>query len=206
MQRSKLVDNLHFLVDKVYKDNIDMSDFTVTMEYILPVSKEYKTETLTRSEELYKESKLEYKLPFDTKLTKEAGDIEVKLTFTKVDLDADGNGIQYVRETSPCIVTIVPVAAWSNIILDARLSAVETLVGEGGSVDEKIATAKQEAIDAAASDATTKANTAETNAKTHATELNTAMDTRVSALETKVGDGFEAISEASIRALFVQSN
>lgn len=86
--------------------------------------------------------------------------------------------------------------------LETRLSAVETLVGEGGSVDEKIATAKQEAIDAAAADATTKANTAETNAKAHATSLNTAMDTRVTALEGLVGEGVEAIPEASIRALF----
>ena len=86
--------------------------------------------------------------------------------------------------------------------LDTRLSAVETLVGEGGSVDDKIATAKQEAIDAAAADATTKANTAETNAKTYADGLNTAMDTRVASIESKVGEGFEPISESFIRGLF----
>ena len=86
--------------------------------------------------------------------------------------------------------------------LDTRLSAVETLVGEGGSVDDKIATAKQEAIDAAATDATTKANTAETNAKTYADGLNTAMDTRVTSIESKVGEGFEPISESFIRGLF----
>ena len=86
--------------------------------------------------------------------------------------------------------------------LDTRLSAVETLVGEGGSVDDKIATAKQEAIDAAATDATTKANTAESNAKTYADGLNTAMDTRVTSIESKVGEGFEPISESFIRGLF----
>ena len=41
---------------------------------------------------------MEYKLPFDTNLTKEAGEIEVKITFSKVDLDEDGNDIQYVRK------------------------------------------------------------------------------------------------------------
>ena len=86
--------------------------------------------------------------------------------------------------------------------LDTRLSAVETLVGEGGSVDDKIATAKQEAIDAAATDATTKANTAESNAKTYADGLNTAMDTRVTSIESKVGEGFEPIPESFIRGLF----
>lgn len=43
---------------------------------------------------------------------------------------------------------------------------------------------------------------AEGNAKTHANGLNTAMDTRVAALEGKVGDGFVAITNAEIDALF----
>ena len=68
--------------------------------------------------------------------------------------------------------------------LDTRLQVVEAKFGEGeGNVESQIATAKQEAIDAAAADATTKANTAEENAKKHADDLNTAMNTRVEALE-----------------------
>lgn len=52
--------------------------------------------------------------------------------------------------------------------LDTRLDAVETKLGSGaGSVTEQIATAKQEAIDAAAGDATTKANQALADAKTY---------------------------------------
>ena len=123
MQRSKLVDNLHFLVDPIYK-GIDMTDFTVMMEYILPVSREYKSEVLVKSDELYKE-KLEYKLPFDTCLTKEAGDIEVQLTFVKVSLDADGNNIQQVRKTSPTTIKILPISAWSDIIADSALGAID---------------------------------------------------------------------------------
>lgn len=68
--------------------------------------------------------------------------------------------------------------------LDTRLQAVEGKLGTGdGSVDSKIATAKQEAIDTAAGDATTKANTAETNAKGYADGLNSVMSDRVDALE-----------------------
>ena len=67
--------------------------------------------------------------------------------------------------------------------LDNRLKAVEAAVGESGSVAGDIADAKQEAIDAAAADATSKANTAESNAKTYADGLNTSMNTRVEALE-----------------------
>ena len=123
MQRSKLVDSLHFLVSPTYK-GLDMTDFTVTMEYILPVSKEYVSEVLVKSEELYKEM-LEYKLPFDTDLTKEAGEIEVKLTFSKVDLDADGNDIQYVRKISATSITIIPVESWCDIIPDKALDAID---------------------------------------------------------------------------------
>ena len=123
MQRSKLVDSLHFLVSPTYKE-LDMTDFTVTMEYILPVSKEYVSEVLVKSEELYKEM-LEYKLPFDTDLTKEAGEIEVKLTFSKVDLDADGNDIQYVRKISATSITIIPVESWCDIIPDKALDAID---------------------------------------------------------------------------------
>lgn len=123
MQRSKLVDSLHFLVDPTYK-GIDMSDFTVMMEYILPVSRKYKTEILVKSDVLYK-NKLEYKLPMDTNLTKEAGKIEVQLTFIKVELDADGNPIQRVRKTSPTTITIVPISAWSDMIADSALTAID---------------------------------------------------------------------------------
>lgn len=123
MQRSKLVDNLHFLVDPIYKGH-DMSEFMATMEYLLPVSKELHTEQLTLSDELYKE-KLEYKVPFDTTLTKEAGKIEVQLTFTKIERDEEGKTTQYVRKTSPASITIVPISAWSDIIADSALDVID---------------------------------------------------------------------------------
>ncbi len=56
-----------------------------------------------------------------------------------------------------------------NTAMDTRVAAVEKKLGTGtGSVTEQIATAKSEAISAAATDATTKANTAEKNAKGYA--------------------------------------
>lgn len=123
MQRSKLVDDLHFLMNPMYK-GIDMSDFTVMMEYLMPLSREYKTEILVKSNEMYK-GQIEYKLPFDTCLTKEHGDIEVQLTFIKVSLDADGNTKQQVRKAGPATIKIVPISAWSDIVPDSALSALD---------------------------------------------------------------------------------
>lgn len=69
--------------------------------------------------------------------------------------------------------------------MDLRMQAVEAkLTGNGeGTVEEKIEAAKEAAISAASADATSKANAAEAAAKGHADSLNTAMDTRVQALE-----------------------
>ena len=63
------------------------------------------------------------------------------------------------------------------------IEALEALFEGDNSVDNKIAAAKQAAIDAAALDATGKADAAEAAAKSHADGLNTAMDTRVAGLE-----------------------
>lgn len=123
MQRSKLVDSFQILTDQNYK-GINMADFTVMMEYLLPVSREYKSEILVKADELYMD-KLVYTVPFDTCLTREAGDIEIQLTFVKVVLDARGNATQYVRKTSPATITITPISAWSDIIADSALTAID---------------------------------------------------------------------------------
>lgn len=123
MQRSKLVDNLCFLVPPTYKE-YDMSDCTVLLEYILPISRSYETEILTLSEEGYEEY-LKYVLPFDTKLTNEHGKIELQLTFAKASLDADGNGMQQIRKTQTTFINILPIAAWSDIVPDNALGALD---------------------------------------------------------------------------------
>ena len=132
MQRSNLMNNLHILVYPIYStgtEEYDMTQFTANMEYVLPVSKKYKSEILTLSEERYEtesgEFMLEYLVPFDTGLTSEAGDIEIQLTFVKVDMDEEGQGTQYVRKTNICVVKILPISAWSDIVPDEGLTAID---------------------------------------------------------------------------------
>lgn len=125
MQRSKLVDEIWFLVNPKYKicEN-NMSDFSVVLEYILPVSKSYHSLELIEAEEGYKEY-LKYIVPLDSNLSSEAGDIQLQLSFVYVGLDADGSNIQKVRKTTPATLHITPVAAWGDIIPDSALSAVD---------------------------------------------------------------------------------
>lgn len=120
IQREKLFNKLWFLVAPHY-NGYDMSKCTVTMRYLLPISKEFKTETLILSEERYEEY-LKYVLPIDTDLTKEHGDIELNLTFTLLD---DKDGTQHVRKTTNGILTIYPIPDWDSIIPDAALSALD---------------------------------------------------------------------------------
>ena len=123
MQRSKLVDKLHFLVPTDY-NGFDMTNTTVCLEYVRPVSREYKSEILVRSAELYKEH-LEYVLPIDTDLTKEPGQVELQLTFTWVEMDDTGRVIQHVRKTEPTYINVVPIANWSLQMPDDALTALD---------------------------------------------------------------------------------
>ena len=124
IQRSKLVDKFWFL-SKQYYNKHDMTNCTVVLEYLKPVSKKYKSEILVLCEDMYEEY-LKYVLPIDTEFTDEAGTVELQLSFIYVDIDADGNPIQRVRKIAPPIkVEIVPLSAWSDIIPDSALSAID---------------------------------------------------------------------------------
>lgn len=167
MQRSKLVDEIWFLVNPKYKTTKnDMSVFSVMLEYILPNSKSYHSVELVQDKEGYKEY-LKYVVPLDTNLSSESGDIQLQLSFIYVGLDADGNGVQKVRKTKPAILHITPVAAWGDIIPDCALSAIdqriiktqaqikalEALAGlSGGNVDNLVYDDKSETLQLMAGD------------------------------------------------------
>ena len=124
VQRQKLVNTLVFIVDPIYK-GIDMTSATVMLEYVLPVSREYKTVILTLSNERYNDCFLQYKLPFDTDLTSQAGIVELQLTFVYTEMTPSGIGIQRVRKTTSTYIEITPISAWSDIVPDNALSSID---------------------------------------------------------------------------------
>jgi hypothetical protein len=124
VQRSKLVDTFWFLVKPMY-NGYDMTNATVLLEYLKPMSKKYCNEILVLSDDKY-EDHLKYTLPVDTELTDEHGEIELQLSFIYVDIDVDGKAIQRVRKTAPTIkIHVTPISAWSDIIPDSALSALD---------------------------------------------------------------------------------
>lgn len=123
MQREKLFNKLWILVPPCY-NGYDMSQCTVTMRYLRPISKDFVTETLVLSDERYEEY-LKYVLPVDTCFTKEWGDLELNLTFTMLDVDVNGNVVQRVRKTGNHILTITKLPDWDSVVPDAALSALD---------------------------------------------------------------------------------
>ena len=91
----------------------------------MPISKEFKTETLKLSDERYKDDYLKYVLPIDTCLSKEFGEIELNLTFTMLDVDDNGKVVQRVRKTDNHRLHITQLPDWDSIIPDSALSALD---------------------------------------------------------------------------------
>lgn len=123
MQRSKLVDKFCFLVQPTYED-LQIVNCTALLEYVLPVSRKYSSETLVPATEDYK-GYLQYFLPIDTNLTAEPGNIELTLTFLYVGFNDVGEVVQRVRKTFPIEITVHMTKSWSDVIPDNALSAID---------------------------------------------------------------------------------
>lgn len=115
---------------------------------------------------------------------------KVKKNATQIQLAID----ESTREIS---ATIVAGSVGSTELADDAVTTVK--IADANVTLDKLAVDVVNAFDAAGS-----ATAAETNAKTYANGLNSAMDTRVTAVEEKVGDGFEAVTAEEINTLFTE--
>ena len=111
VERSNYVDNIQIIVAKLYKEQIDMSEATVYMEYTLPISKKIKITQLIPNNLEFKDDYIQYIVPAEANLTAEAGDIEVSFTFLKLISNEDDSVNPYVRKTQSGIIHISPLAA-----------------------------------------------------------------------------------------------
>ena len=111
--------------------------------------------------------------------TEEGKVYNITNAFTTNENFVEGTGKKHPAGTNVvCVNTGDSAYKWDVLAGMVDLSAYET----AETTTQKIATAKQEAISAAATDATSKANTAEQNAKTYADGLKTTIDGTISTL------------------------
>ena len=122
-QRENLADKIQFLIPPEYND-LSLTDFTAVLKYVDQGNVAH-AETLTKDDELYK-GKIRYTLPIDTSLTRFAGDISIRITFSKVDMDTKK---QYVLHTSEITITISPLSDYYSFVPDESLEFVDQLVG-----------------------------------------------------------------------------
>lgn len=96
---SNLVDHLYFLVNPEYNGH-NMEDFDVLLSYVSPISLEMHEELLCKSSESYK-NLLTFVLPFDSKITDEAGSVDLMLTFQ------EHNNGEHVRNITGVTIDII---------------------------------------------------------------------------------------------------
>lgn len=110
MEKSKLVNELQFIVPKFY-NNINMEDSSFLMQYKLP-SGTLKLDTLKLINNNYENNYLLYTLPIDTNITSEAGKVEINLSFVFTEMNPEGEVINRSRKISPTTLTIIPISNW----------------------------------------------------------------------------------------------
>lgn len=128
-QREKLVDKIEVLIPQQY-EGMDLSGFTVILKY-LDQGNVAHAEILTIEEELYN-GYLRCVFPVDTKLNQFAGDITIRITLTKTDLESK---TQYVLHTGETVISILPLEDYYAFVSDGLLEYVDQIVGN---LDAKI--------------------------------------------------------------------
>lgn len=122
-RKENMVDKLKFLFPEKYQE-LELADCTATLKYT-DTNNVPHAEILQKDEELYK-GRLSYSLPVDSDLTKFPGDINLRVTFTKLDMDTQ---IQYTMHTGEVTIPILPLSDYYNFVPEESLEFVDQMVG-----------------------------------------------------------------------------
>ena len=123
-QREKLADKIQILIPPNYGE-LDLSEFTATLKYVDQANVPH-AEILKKDAELYKEH-IRYVLPVDTELTQYAGDITIRFTFTKTDMEARK---VFVVHTGELVIKISPLKDYYSFVPDESLEFVDQIVSD----------------------------------------------------------------------------
>lgn len=138
-QHENLVDKLVFIVPYQYNEDTDLRDFNVCLQWLDP-SRVVHVDILEPEEEVYKDNFQRYFIPVDSLISKFAGEIEVKLVFTKTEYET---GKRLKLETGTTTFEILPIKDYyvvaENESFDAINDAIDKLRAQ---TDELIAAAE----------------------------------------------------------------
>ena len=123
-QREKLADKIQILIPPNYGE-LDLSEFTATLKYVDQANVPH-AEILKKDAELYKDH-IRYVLPVDTELTQYAGDITIRLTFTKTDMEVKK---VFVVHTGELVIKISTLKDYYSFVPDESLEFVDQIVSD----------------------------------------------------------------------------
>lgn len=118
-QREKLVDKIQFLFPEYYED-ISLKEFTAALKY-LDQGNEPHSEILVQDSELYK-GHIRYVLPVDTNLNRFSGDVTVRITLTKTDIETKCTQVFHTGEIT---IPISPLQDWYKFASDSSLEVLD---------------------------------------------------------------------------------
>lgn len=114
MEKSNCVNSIQIIINKLYKEQIDMTDTTAYMKYVLPVTKKIKMTQLI-ADTTTDESHILYTIPVTANISAEPGDIEVSFTFLKLVHDEKSDTTtSYVRKTESGLIHITKLAQFDS--------------------------------------------------------------------------------------------
>lgn len=114
MEKSNCVNFIQIIINKLYKEQIDMTDTTAYMKYVLPVTKKIKMTQLI-ADTTTDESHILYTIPVTANISAEPGDIEVSFTFLKLVHDEESDTTtSYVRKTESGLIHITKLAQFDS--------------------------------------------------------------------------------------------
>lgn len=114
MEKSNCVNSIQIIINKLYKEQIDMTDTTAYMKYVLPVTKKIKMTQLI-ADTTTDESHILYTIPVTANISAEPGDIEVSFTFLKLVHDEESDTTtSYVRKTEFGLIHITKLAQFDS--------------------------------------------------------------------------------------------
>lgn len=114
MEKSNCVNSIQIIINKLYKEQIDMTDTTAYMKYVLPVTKKIKMIQLI-ADTTTDESHILYTIPVTANISAEPGDIEVSFTFLKLVHDEESDTTtSYVRKTESGLIHITKLAQFDS--------------------------------------------------------------------------------------------